>query len=90
MLPHHDHRPAFVLGGGAHLVINQGEPVPARHASAPDFPLIAFAVDDLDSAIKHLNVHEIELPWGVEAGREGRWVRFKDPAGNVIEFAQFN
>ncbi|MGD8814609.1 MAG: VOC family protein [Anaerolineales bacterium] len=90
LLPHHDHQPAFVLGHGSYLVINRGQPVPARNSEPPDFPLIAFAVEDLDTAIEHLEVHGIELPWGVETDENSRWVKFRDPAGNLIEFVQFD
>ena len=71
--PHHDHRPAF----------------PARSSESPDFPLIAFAVEDLEGAIEHLDTHGVELPWGVETSEGARWVKFRDPGGNLIEFVQF-
>ena len=90
LLPHHDDRPAFDLGGGAHLVIVQGHPAPspAQH-SGPPFPVLAFAVADLDSAVEHLQAHGVDLPWSVESKGGTRWVKFYDPAGNLIEFAQF-
>jgi hypothetical protein len=52
--------------------------------------VLAFAVKNLAEAIEHLESHDVELPWGVEAGATGRWVKFYDPAGNLIEFAQFH
>ena len=88
LLPHHDDRPAFDLGGGAHLVIVEGQPVPDRD-SVPPFPVLAFAVADLDGAVEHLQSHGVDLPWGVETNGGTRWVKFYDPAGNLIEFAQF-
>jgi hypothetical protein len=30
------------------------------------------------------------MPWGVEKNAQGRWVQFHDPAGNLIEFVQFD
>jgi catechol 2,3-dioxygenase-like lactoylglutathione lyase family enzyme len=90
LLPHHGHRPAFDLGGGSHLVIVKGQPVPALDAESPPFPSIAFAVEDLDGVVQHLERHGIELPWGIEAGEGTRWVKFWDPAGNLIELAQFD
>lgn len=87
--PHHDHRPAFDLGNGSHLVIIKGKPIPARSSESPDFPLIAFAVEDLEGAIEHLDTHGVELPWGVETSEGARWVKFRDPGGNLIEFVQF-
>ena len=90
LLPHHDHRPAFDLGGGSYLVIVKGQPVPTRNSESPHFPLIAFAVEDLERAIEHLEVHGVELLWGVETGEVSRWIKFRDTAGNLIEFVQFN
>jgi hypothetical protein len=52
--------------------------------------VLAFAVNNLAEAIEHLESHNVELPWGVEVGITARWVKFYDPAGNLIEFAQFN
>ena len=89
LLPHHDHRPTFDLGNGSYLVILRGQPVPAQNSEPPHFPRMAFAVDDLDKAIEHLEVHGVELPWGVETDENSRWVKFRDPAGNLIEFVQF-
>ena len=88
LLPHHDDRPALDLGGGAHLVIVEGQPAPAQD-SGPPFPVLAFAVADLDGAVEHLQSHGVDLPWGVETKGETRWIKFYDPAGNLIEFAQF-
>jgi catechol 2,3-dioxygenase-like lactoylglutathione lyase family enzyme len=90
LLPHHGHRPAFDLGNGSHLIIVKGQPVPARNSESPHFPLIAFAVEELDRAVEHLVAHGVELPWGIQTGQDTRWVVFADPAGNLIEFAQFD
>ncbi len=88
VLPHHGDRPHFDLAG-TYLVILEGEPVPARNSSPSRFPILAFAVDDLDKAIDRLHVHNIELPWGIEEDEGSRWVMFYDPAGNLIEYAEF-
>ena len=89
LVPHHDHHPALDLGG-SYLVIVQGEPLLTDASGSSRFPALAFAVEDLDQAIQHLQTHHVELPWGVEVGQEKRWVRFHDPAGNLIEFVQFS
>ena len=88
MLPHHGHRPAFDLGRDTYLVVSQGQPAPVQDASSR-FPLIAFAVENLDDAIAHLAAHGIELSGGIETNAEARWVLFCDPAGNLVEFAEF-
>lgn len=90
LLPHHGGRAAFDLGDGLHLVIIQGQPGPTEDVETERFPSIAFAVDDLDSAVEQLRAHAVALPWGVEENETTRWVMFHDPAGNLIELAQFS
>ncbi len=84
MLPHHGDRPHFDLGG-VYLTILKGTPRPAPTR----FPIVAFAVDDLDAAVDRLRAHHVELPWGIEEDADSRWVMFRDPAGNLIEGAYF-
>jgi catechol 2,3-dioxygenase-like lactoylglutathione lyase family enzyme len=91
LLPHHSHhdgRPHFDVGG-AYLTILKGKPIPAQNAEPSHFPLIAFAVDDLTSAIERLQVHHVELLTDVAEDADSRWVIFHDPAGNLIELVQF-
>jgi catechol 2,3-dioxygenase-like lactoylglutathione lyase family enzyme len=90
LFPHAGHLLAFDLGDGCHLAIIKGQPVPARNSEPAHFPLIAFEVEDLKGAIEHLEAHGVELPWGVESGENASWVIFRDPAGNLIEFVQFD
>ena len=85
---HHSERPHFDLSGTC-LTILQGKPIPAQDAEPARFPLIAFAVDDLESAVERLHAHGVELPWGVEEGVESQWAIFRDPAGNLVELVQF-
>jgi len=86
--PMHDHRPHFDLGG-VHLVILQGRSVPPLDPVPARFPIVAFAVEDLDAAIDRLKAHHVDLPWGIEEDVESRWAMFYDPAGNLIELAYF-
>ena len=88
LLPHHGERPHFDLGG-TYVTILKGQPVPAQNSEPSHFPLIAFAVKDLDATIERLQAHEVELPWGIKEDADSRWVLFHDPAGNLIEFVQF-
>ena len=91
LLSHHSHRdgrPHFDLDG-TYLTILKGRPIPAQNAEPSRFPLIAFAVDDLDSAIERLRAHRVKLPKDVAEGADSRWVMFHDPAGNLIELVQF-
>lgn len=88
--PDHGHWPTFDLVGGAHLVIVKGQPPVDRVPEGARFPVLAFAVQDLDKAVEHLVHHAVDLPWGMETGPGTRWVMFPDPAGNLVEFAQFD
>jgi catechol 2,3-dioxygenase-like lactoylglutathione lyase family enzyme len=88
LLMHEQHRPHFDLGG-VYLVILKGRPLPPLEPVPARFPIAAFAVDDLDAAIDRLRTHYVDRPWGVEEDAASRWVMFHDPAGNLIELAQF-
>ncbi len=88
LLMHDRHRPHFDLGG-AYLVILQGRSLPPLDPVPARFPIVAFAVDDLDAAIDRLRLHRIDLPWGIEKDADSRWVMFHDPADNLIELAHF-
>ena len=84
---HHAGQPHFDLGGSV-LVILQGRPRAAENPVPERFPILAFAVDDLDAALTKLQAHQVELPWGVEENENSRWVMFHDPGGNLIELVQ--
>ena len=88
LLMHDRHRPHFDLGD-AYLDILQGRSLPPRDPVPARFPIVAFAVDDLDAAIDRLRAHRVDLPWGIEEDADSRWAMFYDPAGNLIELAQF-
>ncbi len=88
LLMHDQHRPHFDLGG-IYLVILQGRPIPPLDPVPTLFPIVAFAVDDLDATVERLRAQQIDLPWGVEEDADSRWVMLRDPAGNLIELAYF-
>ena len=90
LMPHHGQRPAFDLGHGAHLVILRGQPVAAVDPALPHFPQVAFAIENLDRAVHYLEAHGVELLSGIQTGPDARWIVFKDPAGNLVELAQFD
>ena len=71
--------------GGACLVILKGKSVLAQNAET--FPVVALAVDDLDSAIERLKAHQVDFLKDVEEDPASRWVFFRDPGGNLIELA---
>jgi catechol 2,3-dioxygenase-like lactoylglutathione lyase family enzyme len=89
LLPHHaGDRIHFDLDGCV-LAIIPGRPV-LRPDPEPRFPVVAFSVSDLETAIENLRLHEVALPWGGETNDSGRWVMFHDPAGNLVELVKFN
>lgn len=87
-LTQHHGAPHFDLGG-AMLVIQSGRPRPPENPTPERFPILAFAVEDLNVALEGLQAHGVELPWGVESNPALRWVMFHDPAGNLLEMVQF-
>jgi catechol-2,3-dioxygenase len=80
-------RPHFDLGG-TYLVLLQGRPAAATDAVPARFPLLAFAVEDLDAALQRLQERQVALPWGVGHDARSRWVMFHDPAANLVELVQ--
>ena len=90
LLPHHHERPAFDLGKDTYLVIVKSQHTFTPAADEPPFPLLTFAVKDLDQAAEHLQAHDVELLSGIQTGARARWILFNDPAGNLIEIAQFD
>jgi catechol 2,3-dioxygenase-like lactoylglutathione lyase family enzyme len=88
LVPDHHHPPALVLGGGAFLAIVEGRPAFAQEPGGTRFPAVAFAVDDLEAAVAHLEHHGLDLLGGIQATGQERWVKFHDPAGNLIELTQ--
>ncbi|MDR3574363.1 MAG: VOC family protein [Anaerolineaceae bacterium] len=89
-LAHHGQQPAFDLGNGAFLVIVESQQMPEQPATQPRFPLLAFAVEDVDAAAARLKELQVQMPWGIESNSQNRWIEFYDPGGNLIEFAQFS
>lgn len=89
LLPHHGNWPAFDVGHGVHLVILADEIQPFRDEYSVRFPVVTFSVSDLDVAVENLRDHNVEIPWGIESSSGARWVMFRDPAGNLIELAEF-
>jgi len=86
-LPGHDDPPHFIVQG-VMLAILRGEPQPPLDPTPERFPLLAFAVENLDETVGMLKQASIELPWGIEGTPETPWIMLHDPAGNLIEIAQ--
>ena len=90
LLPHHHERPAFDLGNDTYLVIVKSQHMFAPSADETPFPLLTFSVTDLGRAVTQLQAHDVELLSGIQTGTRARWILFHDPAGNLIEIAQFD
>jgi catechol 2,3-dioxygenase-like lactoylglutathione lyase family enzyme len=89
LVHHHEHHPSFELQNGVFLVIVQSQSKVEQISGEAAFPVLAFEVEDLETAIKTLESNSVALPWGVEERSGSRWVKFYDPAGNLIEIVQF-
>jgi catechol-2,3-dioxygenase len=81
-------RPHFDLGG-VYLVILPGQPHKLEDSMQTRFPVLAFAVTDLDMVVHQLNSQGVKMSWGIEEDSDSRWVMFSDPGGNLLEIAQF-
>ncbi len=84
--PHHP--PHFDVGG-IYVVVLQGSPSPPAGAVPAEFPILALTVDDFDAAAARLAGQGVDLPGGVEHNPNMRWVKFRDPAGNLLELVEF-
>jgi len=88
MIPHHaGDRPHFDLDG-CYLTILLGRPALPPDPE-PRFPVVTFSVPDLDAAVEKLLLNHVDMPWGIENDAAGRWVMFRDSAGNLVELVQF-
>ena len=88
LLPHHGARPHFDLGG-QYLTFITAQPAVSEEPDPERFPLVAFAVDDLEEAVVRLRANHVPLPWDIEEDGHSRWVMFHDPGGNLIELVAF-
>lgn len=88
LLPHHGARPHFDLGG-QYLALVASKPGSVEEAYQERFPLVAFAVEDLEAALERVRAHQVQLPWGIEEDDHSRWAMFHDPAGNLIELVDY-
>lgn len=85
--PHHAARPHFKVGETL-LTILQCDTPPSQAGQSIRFPCLAFEVPDLDEAVRKLQSHGVLLLWGIEEDKDGRWVMFQDPAGNLLELVE--
>lgn len=87
LMPRHGHdRVHLKMGDHLYLVIIEGKPP----TTSERFPVIAFRVNDLDTAVEELRGKGAEIPDGIEEDSVSRWVMLKDPGGNLIEIAEFH
>jgi catechol 2,3-dioxygenase-like lactoylglutathione lyase family enzyme len=87
LMHHHGGQPHFKIDDVI-LVLVEGKPTPATNATPEHFPIIAFSVDSLDFEIDKLSNLGIEMPSGVVETGNTRWVMFRDPAGNLLEYVE--
>jgi catechol 2,3-dioxygenase-like lactoylglutathione lyase family enzyme len=87
LLPHHGARPHFKVGETLITILKSELPI-SQAGQTQRFPIVAFEVESLDESVQRLKDHEVEMPWGVEEDKDGRWVMLKDPAGNLVELAE--
>lgn len=79
--------PHFRLGSGL-LVLIKGQFCPPEDAFPPDFAQISFGVQNLEGMVANLQQHKVELIAHIEERRDSRWIKLRDPAGNLIELVE--
>ncbi len=79
--------PHFSVGDSM-LVLLKGNYCLPTDAFPSDFPQVTFKVDNLNAAILKLREHGIEIPGTLEERRDSRWIKLKDPAGNLLELVE--
>ena len=87
LISHHGDVPQMQVGDGI-LVLVKGKLPPAMNAFPTDFPLIAFEVNELNKIADTLIAENVELLSGIEERRDSRWIKVRDPAGNLIELVE--
>jgi catechol-2,3-dioxygenase len=87
LLPHLGPRPHFKVGETLITILKSELPI-SQAGQSLRFPALAFKVESLDESVQRLRDHEVELTWGIEEDKDGRWVMFKDPAGNLVELLE--
>jgi len=70
---------------GAYLAILKGKMNFAQESET--FPVVALAVEDLDSAVERLKAHQVGLLMNIQEDESSRWAFFRDPGDNLIELA---
>jgi catechol 2,3-dioxygenase-like lactoylglutathione lyase family enzyme len=79
--------PHFRVGNGL-LVLIKGQFCPPEDAFPPDFAQISFGVQNLEGMVANLQQHKVELIGYIEERRDSRWIKLRDPAGNLIELVE--
>lgn len=82
----HQEGPPHLEVGDSYLIIQRG--TPAKPADSGHLPALALVVEDLDQAIERLEENHIALLNGIEEHEDARWVKFYDPAGNLVELIE--
>lgn len=79
--------PHFKIGEGR-LVLLKGEFCPPDDAFPPEFAQLSFEVDNLDQITAHLQKTGVNLIGYIEERRDSRWIKFRDPDGNLLELVE--
>ncbi len=87
LISHHGDVPQFQVGDGI-LVLVKGKLPHAIDAFPAEFPLVAFEVNDLNKIADTFTAENVELLSGIEERRDSRWIKVRDPAGNLIELVE--
>lgn len=87
LLSHPGDIPHFKVGD-SFLVLIKGDFCPPSDAFPPDFPQLSFETDNLDMTVSSLQAGGVSLESRIEERRDSRWIKLRDPDGNLIELVQ--
>lgn len=77
----------FKRGESSHVIQTGNGSIPPHDSSGPTHMAFAIASDDLAEWEKRLDEHGIAIEGRVQWPKGGKSVYFRDPDGNLLEFA---
>lgn len=89
LISQHGDVPQLKVGNGI-LVLVKGKLAPPKDAFPSDFPVVSLEVEDLDKMVRKLSKENIELMTSIDERRDSRWIKLRDPSGNLIELVEIN
>lgn len=79
-----------LVNGDLPLVLEESDKVPYKTDNHPSGVVLALKTDDIEQTLQQLKDAKVDFLVGVPTDcPPGKFISFRDPFGNVIEFLQF-